>query len=118
MIYNMKDKTVFNIIIVFIALTGLLLSIISWFSVLDIENESIISEFESDVEQRVSSFYREILINLETQRSLSILFLNDGDPSFIEFSNVAKELLSRHKDVKALEWIPKISKNERKLPRL
>lgn len=109
----MKDKTIYNIIIIFIALLGLSLSVISWYSVLNIENKSIISEFESDVEKRVSSFYREIQINLETQRSLSLLFLNDREPTFAEFTTVARELQSRHPEVKALEWIPVISNEKR-----
>lgn len=111
----MKDKTIYKIIIISISLLGLSLSVISWFSVLNIENKSIISEFESDVDKRVSSFNRELLINLETQRSLSLLFLNDREPSFTEFTTVARELLSRHPEVKALEWIPLVSNEDREL---
>ncbi|ADG94359.1 multi-sensor signal transduction histidine kinase [Arcobacter nitrofigilis DSM 7299] len=110
MIGNKYKLHVSSIIII-----GLFLSISISYLINNIEEKNIQSRFQNIVDDKMKSFYREILINLETLYTLSILYNNDQIPSREEFSIEAKKIIKRHSAIHALEWIPIVSNEKRKL---
>ncbi len=110
MIGNKYKLHVSSIIII-----GLFLSISISYLINNIEEKNIQGRFQNIVDDKIKSFYREILINLETLYTLSILYNNDQIPSREEFSIEAKKIIKRHSAIHALEWIPIVSNEKRKL---
>ena len=102
-----------KIILITIAALGFTLSSYSGWLLYKVEEDSIITEFQRDVDERVSSLHRELLINFETLQSLAILFNGTAIPGHEQFRNEAQRILSRHGDIQALEWIPRIVQSER-----
>jgi len=96
-----------------VLLAGLLLSISSGWFLHKVEERAIIGEFHSDLDDRAASLYREVRINFETLRSLAILFSGDTVPELERFSLEAQKILNRHRDIQALEWIPRVVHSER-----
>mgnify|MGYP000187928445 CR=1 FL=1 len=103
-----------SLIIQLIVLIGgfLLASMSSWF-LYTIEEKAIINEFTKDVDERAASLYREVTANFETLYSLGFLFNGDNLPNYRQFSQAALVSLSRHPDIQALEWIPRVKHAER-----
>ena len=98
---------------ILIIIGGFLLSSIgSWF-LYDMEEKAITKEFTKDVDERAASLYREVTANFETLYSVAILFHEDHLPNYQQFSQAARITLSRHADIQALEWIPRVKHAER-----
>lgn len=89
-------------------LTGLL----SW-KFYDIESTAIYNNFKNDVDDKAASIVREIKLNFEVLYNLKVLFDNSKLPVSIEFQRVTKNILDRHNSIQALEWIPRVSNQER-----
>ena len=102
-----------NQVIVLVVIIGVILSSMSSWFLYKAEEKAILSEFHKDVDERAASLYREVAINFETLRSLAILFNGDTIPEFKQFSLEAQKILSRHSDIQALEWIPRVIHSER-----
>ena len=96
-----------------VTIVAMTLSALSALFLYERETKTIKREFQKDVDERAASMYRELSINFETLRSLAILFNGDEIPDHTRFQSEAKQILSRHDDIKALEWIPKVSHAER-----
>ena len=77
------------------------------------EEKSITIEFRNDVDKRAASLYREVVVNFEALRSLAILFDRVSMPEQRLFKHEAAEILNRHNDIQALEWIPRVLHSER-----
>jgi CHASE1-domain containing sensor protein len=97
-----------------IIIIGLLLSLSISYLINNIEDKAIQNRFENIVDNKMKSFYRELLVNLETLYTLSILFNNNQTPSKEQFSQEAQKIIHRHKAIQALEWIPKVKNSQRK----
>ncbi|RXJ82390.1 CHASE domain-containing protein [Arcobacter sp. F2176] len=110
MIGNKYKLHVSSIIII-----GLFLSISVSYIINNIEEKNIQSRFQNIVDNKTKSFYREILLNLETLYSLSILYNNGQTPTKEQFSKEAKKIIQRHDAIHALEWIPIVPNEKRKL---
>jgi diguanylate cyclase (GGDEF)-like protein len=102
-----------RLIPILVVIIGVLLSSSSGWFLYKLEEKVIISEFQKDVDERAASLYREILINFETLRSLAILFPNGAVPEWKQFSFEAQNILTRHLNIQALEWIPRVIHSER-----
>jgi len=92
---------------------GLLISFVSFFSVRSGESEKIEAEFE----RRAQSFANLAVSRLQRQQeilfTLRSLFQYSGDVTRQEFSGAARDLISRHVGVQALEWVPRVPAAER-----
>jgi len=108
---NTKNYSILVQILVVIA--GVLLSSVSGWLLYDVQEKAIIGEFQKEVDDRAASLYREVAINFETLRSLALLFDEDAVPESKQFSRSAKKILSRHQDIQALEWIPRVIHSQR-----
>jgi len=103
------------LIIILVVVVGVCVSGFSGWSLYKADEKAIINDFKKDVDERAASLYREVTINLETLHSLSVMFSGDTIPTFRQFSSEAKKILSRHHDIQALEWIPRVLHSERVL---
>jgi len=101
------------LIIILVVAVGVCVSGFSGWSVYKADQKAIINDFKKDVDERAAALYREVAINLETLHSLSVMFSGDTIPTFRHFSSEAKKILSRHHDIQALEWIPRVIHSER-----
>ncbi len=110
MIKNKYKLHVSSIIII-----GFLLSLTISYFINNIEEKAIKNRFENVVDNKMKSFYRGILVNLETLYTLSILFNEDKVPSRELFDKEAKKIIKRHNALQALEWIPKVQNEQRSL---
>ncbi len=90
-----------------------MLSCFSGWFLYKMEEKAILNEFRKEVNGRVASLYREISLNLETLRALAILFNGDNIPEFEKFRLESQNILSRHSDIQALEWIQQVNHAER-----
>ncbi|QUM77132.1 diguanylate cyclase [Moritella sp. 24] len=99
--------------IVSVTVVAMTLSSLSALFLYERETNTINREFQKDVDERAASIYRELSINFETLRSLAILFNGDNIPDHARFQLEAKQILSRHDDIKALEWIPRVKHADR-----
>ncbi len=102
-----------RLIPILVVITGVLLSSLSGWFLYKLEEKVIISEFQKDVDERAASLYREVIINFETLRSLAILFNGSTVPEWKHFSYEAQKILTRHQNIQALEWIPRVIHSER-----
>jgi diguanylate cyclase (GGDEF)-like protein len=109
----MNSSTKLNFILTSVAVVTITLSSFCGWVLYQAEERSITREFSKDVDERAASIYREMLINFEPLRSLAILFNGDAIPEYTRFQNEAQGILSRHSDIQALEWIPRITHSER-----
>ena len=100
-----------------VLLTTLLLGIafsafIGWFFY-TIETKAIISQFENDVDAQTASIEREITLNFEALYALKGLFDSSQEVTADEFSRSAADILARHQNIQALEWIPRVENHQR-----
>jgi diguanylate cyclase (GGDEF)-like protein len=109
----MNSNSKLNLILASVAIVGITLSCWGGWFFYNIEEQSITAEFQRDVDERAASIHREIMINFETLRSLAILFNGEGAPDHIRFRDEAKKILSRHGDIQALEWVPRVVQEQR-----
>ena len=94
---------------------GLLISFASFLAVRLGENEKNEAEFE----RRAQSFANLAISRLQGQQeilfTLRSLFHYSGDVTRQEFSGAARDLISRHVGVQALEWVPRVPASQRSL---
>lgn len=93
---------------------GVVFSFLVGLRVYEIETKSIQKVFEKEVEGQVALINQEVLLNIEVLRGLKILFDSSEFVSHDEFATATREILINHKSIKALEWIPRVKKEERK----
>ena len=74
------------LMIYLVVLVGIFVSAFSGWSLYKAEEKVIINDFKSNVDRRAGSLYRDVMINLETLHSLSVMFVGDVVPTFNQFS--------------------------------
>jgi len=106
----MKNKRHLLSLVMVITL-GSFISIYFYFKI-DAEHAKVVTtEFEKIVDARAASLYRELSLNFEALSSLAILFSHAHIPNYMEFQYQAQKILERYNNIQALEWIPKINKD-------
>jgi diguanylate cyclase (GGDEF)-like protein len=100
------------IVLVFVLNGSSIIALLSW-KIYDIESTAIYNNFKNDVDDKAASVVREITLNFEVLYTLKVLFDNSKHPSSKEFHRVTKNILDRHNNIQALEWIPRVSNHER-----
>lgn len=108
----MKPNRHLDLILISVTMVGISLSCWSGWLFYKVEEKSIVTDFQRDVDERAASIYREIMINFETLRSLAILFNGEDIPDHARFHNEAQKILNRHTDILALEWVPRIAQEQ------
>lgn len=100
-------------IILFSVLIGILLSGLIGYSFYQKETQAIEADFRRDVDNKVSAFERELLLKSEVLYALKGLFDSSENVTAHEFKKLAAEFLIRHHDIQALEWVPRVMKENR-----
>jgi len=103
--------TLSSVLIIFFS--GLLLSSLAGYALLNKEKKIIQRDLQTDIKQRVVALHRELVINLEIAQSLSILFRGDNSPSYEQFDLEASLILKRFEGIHSLSWEPKVTSQER-----
>ncbi len=87
-------------------------SLVAW-GVYQYEDSTIQLKFKNDVDEKIASIERELIVNLEVLYALKGLWDNSKAVSLSEFTGYSQAFLSRHKSIQALEWVPKVIHNQR-----
>ncbi len=100
-------------ILILLILIGISLSLLLGYMLYNNESNKIKLELKKDLHDKVFSLEREFLLNFETLHSIKGLFIGSNFVSSSEFKTISLDILSRHKDIQALEWIPKVEHKNR-----
>ncbi|WP_108649324.1 CHASE domain-containing protein [Dongshaea marina] len=100
------------ILVVAILLCLALVAVMSW-SFYHQETRSIVAQFRNDVDDKIAAIELEIDIDFEAVYAMRGLFNTIPNVSDGEFQSMAREVLRRHKEIQALEWVPRISEVQR-----
>lgn len=106
-------KNHFSLVLLITVLIGIFLSVGFAWNSYKIETEQIRSDLAKDVNDEVASIDREIRLDFEVLYALKGLFKSSEKVTANEFHQIAQSILTRHEDIQALEWIPRIQHSER-----
>jgi len=108
-----KSNQAVTFAVIAIVVVGFLLSVLAAGAFRDIELSAAKARFDKKAEQKASALIREVQINFEALRSLSLIFRGQNTPSFEDFLRITEDTLIRFKDIQALEWIPRVEHSDR-----
>ena len=97
-----------------VVIVGIVLSSLSSWFLYKMEENVIFNEFQKEVNDHAALLYRELSLNVEVLRALAIMFDDGVIPDSKKFQSIAKQILNRHHDIQALEWIPKVKHFQRR----
>jgi len=92
---------------------GLLFSGLIGYSFYQKETQAIEADLRRDVDDKASALERELLLKLEVLYAIKGLFDSSDNVTAQEFKMLASDFLTRHQDIQALEWIPKVVQAQR-----
>ncbi|MGR3277563.1 CHASE domain-containing protein [Acaryochloris marina NIES-2412] len=78
-----------------------------------LETQSIQKDFQQDINEQVHRLEANIDAKMEVINSLKLLFDSSDQVKPKEFKQFTHNLLARHKDIQALEWVPKVKHADR-----
>ncbi|RKZ86579.1 MAG: diguanylate cyclase [Gammaproteobacteria bacterium] len=102
-----------KVVLLITLLLGIALSAIVGGFFYTIETKSIVNEFQSDVDTQVAAIEKEITLSFEALYTIKGLFDSSQEVTEDEFKHLAADILVRHPNIQALEWIPRIYNNNR-----
>ena len=107
------EKNRINLQVISIVCLGLCISISLFFVIRGYETAKTENDFKLLALDRANSIGREIENNEEALNSIYSLFSSSEYVTRDGFSGFCKNILSYHTDIQALEWIPRISNQQR-----
>jgi PAS domain S-box-containing protein len=93
--------------------TGIVLSVALFCLVRDREQSLVRKEFEQQGSNYAVALQREVDRNLEVVESIAGLYAASVEVERHEFREFVKEALSRHEEIQALEWVPRVNDTQR-----
>jgi len=96
-----------------IGVLGIVISLLIYYRLYDLENRLVYTEFQRDANSLISSLEREIAINVAALESTWGLYIASDFVSREEFHKFTTPILERNKSLQALEWVPYVSGEER-----
>lgn len=75
----------------------------------------MVVEYEKSVDDKITSINREVTLSFEALYALKGLYDSSDHVTADEFKKIASEIFIRHNNIQALEWIPKVSREQRAL---
>jgi diguanylate cyclase (GGDEF)-like protein len=94
-------------------LMGLVFTVAVSYWLFKLQQAAIAADFRAQIKLHAIAIERELELNAETLHSLKGLFESSEHVTADEFSRSSKEILARHGDIIALEWLPRVSRAER-----
>lgn len=108
-------KVYSNFVLFITLLLGLTFSALLARSFYTLETKSIRTTFEKSVDDQSATIERELTLNFETLYAIKGLFDSSEHVTPEMFNQLAAEIIIRHKNIQALEWVPKVSHEQRGL---
>jgi signal transduction histidine kinase/CheY-like chemotaxis protein len=78
-----------------------------------IEQERLLTEFQRLADERVAAVHRSIRDHVDTLNALDVFYDSTNYVDRREFTTFAGPLVGRHPGIQALEWIPRVSREDR-----
>jgi len=94
--------------LILVALFGVFVSFVFSKKIYDLEVNRVIFNFHKEVDSKSLSLEKEFNLTLESLQSLKVLFDYGINADEVMFRDVANSIYVRHKNIQALEWIPKV----------
>ncbi|MDP2559539.1 diguanylate cyclase domain-containing protein [Psychrobium sp. 1_MG-2023] len=110
---SVRDRSILWQVI--IMLVGLLFSALAGWLIYQAEEKNVYSALKIDTDRRAASFSRDLVANTEPLYAIATLFERGEVPSIKRFNTQAKKAISRHPDIQAIEWIPKVERSKREM---
>ncbi|MGR5080053.1 CHASE domain-containing protein [Photobacterium swingsii] len=95
------------------AIMGVIISSVFFWLFYQVETKNIEREFQDEINDKALSYYKGLKFNIESVYALKAHFDNNEIISSSSFAAESAYILSRHTKVQALEWIPRVSHDER-----
>jgi signal transduction histidine kinase/ActR/RegA family two-component response regulator len=92
---------------------GAVLSFVAFFAIRQQESTNFVKDFKVECENRVASIHREVESDLSGLSALRA-FVHTTPLDQAKFVGFAGEILRVHSSIRALEWVPKVSAEERR----
>ncbi len=96
-----------------VGISGLLISVLVWRTLLAREHQIVRARFSLDAEQRVGAIQREFAASLESLRALTAFYDGSELVKRDEFNVFTESLLERQRGIHALGWSPLINAAQR-----
>jgi len=77
------------------------------------ESKAIALDFKKDVDDKAAALEREMLLNLEALYVMKGIFERVQGLSSTDFRRLSESIFVRHRNIQALEWIPRVRQPER-----
>ncbi|NOI26507.1 CHASE domain-containing protein [Vibrio mediterranei] len=100
--------------ITLIALCGLSFSVAFGLKLEERQRTIVQEEVKRATASAASRIQKELSVNFESLYVLRALFDHGKVPSEQVFTGAAQEIIARHPNIQALEWVPKVEDNQRK----
>ncbi|MFT5789348.1 MAG: diguanylate cyclase (GGDEF)-like protein [Shewanella sp.] len=106
-------KTLSLSVLLFTTLVSIFISIAIGIGLYVEETRAIEVEFTHDIDDKARVLEQEIMLNIEVLYALKGVFISSDNVSREEFKQVATSFLMRHRNIQALEWIPRVDAQDR-----
>ena len=93
--------------------TGVILSCFLFWLFYQVETKSIQREFESEVIKKADAITKVMELHFEALYNVKLAYDNYGPLEPNEFTVLASTTLARYPNIQALEWIPRVTDNQR-----
>lgn len=112
-LYVSAMKTFSLLVLLFATLVGVVISVAIGQRLYVEETQAIEVEFSHDIDDKARVLEQEVMLNIEVLHALKGVFISSENVSREEFHQVATSFLLRHRNIQALEWVPKVTADER-----
>ncbi|MCL1059628.1 diguanylate cyclase [Shewanella gelidimarina] len=106
-------KTLSLSVLLFTTLVSIVISVAIGMRLYVEETRAIEVEFTQDIDDKARVLEQEIMLNIEVLHALKGVFISSDNVSRGEFKQVATSFLMRHRNIQALEWIPRVDALDR-----
>lgn len=97
----------------YFAVTAFFISFIVGYVVYSYETSAIELQFVRDVDEKAAVLEQEMYVSVEVLFALKAFYDNSNFVSYDEFRQFSKSFLARNSTIKALEWAPKLTHEQR-----
>ena len=99
----------YNLVSLLILLIGLAVTYISYYEFEKLNNDKIASIFKGEIDDRASSFHRELSDNIEGLFAAKDI-LTYFDLNYASYKKIVSGISNRHRNIEYIAWIPRINK--------
>jgi len=112
-LFTIDFKHFYKNINFYLAMIGIVISLLIGYVIYSYETKVIELNFSRDIDLKVATLERELLVRVEVLFALQAFYDNSVTVTYDEFQNFTKVFIKRHPGIKALEWAPKVTHEQR-----